>query len=97
MSSPAQGMRITLERVSAEPVVYRGQIEAAEASFPLAATVTESDASPDGLVAEAQVTGFDDARRAELERVVATMLRSAVRGARKDGRAPPRRIQRWRA
>jgi hypothetical protein len=91
-------MRITLDLAEVEPeIAYAGQIEAEGGSFPLRARVAEREGSPDGLAAVAEIEGYDEARRAELERIVATMVRSAVRGSRKDGRPAPRRIQRWRS
>ena len=98
MSGPQHGIRITLERCpggSDAMVAYDGQIEVGERRHPLVARVTESESAPDGLRAEASIEGL--AEREGLERVVATMVRSAVRSARKDGRPPPRRIRRWRA
>lgn len=97
MSAPARGISITLERAEdeGEALVYRGELRAAEGSRSVVVRVTPSPSAPDGLAAEARIDGATDGE-AGLERTIATMVRSSVRGARKDGRPPPRRIQRWR-
>jgi hypothetical protein len=58
--------------------------------------VATGAASADGLAATAQAGEAPAELRAELERLAAAMARAAVRGARKDGLPPPRRIRRWR-
>lgn len=98
---PAHGLRFVLERASSEEVLalYRGTIETAEQSVPIVITVRTDPSTPDGLGVEPRLDGptdWDDKRRTTLLRQAGIMARSAVRGARKDGLPPPRRIQRWR-
>lgn len=91
-------MRIVVERVAGDredvELVYEGRVETSDRAHRLVVRVAESEGSPDGLSAEAEIEGADVPDG--LPRQVASMVRSAVRTARKDGRPPPRRIQRWR-
>jgi len=100
---PAHGFRFVLERsTTAEALaLYRGAIEMPEQSVAIEVTVRQDPSTPDGLAVEPVLEGepprdWDEDRRRVLLRQVGTMARSAVRGAKKDGLPPPRRIQRWR-
>ncbi len=100
---PDHGLRFVLERASSEHTLahYRGAIETPNHSVPIEITVREDDTTPDGLGVEPRLgesgpPEWDEQKRATLLRQAGIMARSAVRGARKDGLPPPRRIQRWR-
>ena len=100
---PEHGLRFVLERSPDQHAlaVYRGAVETPDRSVPIEITVREDDATPDGLGVEPRLgepgpPEWDDEKRATLLRQAGIMARSAVRGARKDGLPPPRRIQRWR-
>ena len=95
---PDNGQRFVLdhERGSDEPFIYRGTVETAERSIAVEVRVRLATQSADGLDAVGSAPEAADEDRAELERLAAAMVRSALRSALKQGRRPPRRVKRWR-
>jgi hypothetical protein len=97
MTQAHGGVRYVLELAApVEPFTYRGRVELEGEAFELEVVVARSEATPDGLVASARAPTVPERYRATLERTVAAMARGAVRGALRDGTAPPRRLHRWR-
>jgi hypothetical protein len=95
---PENGQRFVLdhERGSEEPFIYRGSVETPERSVAIEVRVHTTAESADGLQAVGSAPEASDEDRAELERLAAAMVRSALRSALKQGRRPPRRVKRWR-
>jgi len=87
---------LTHERGSESPLIYSGRVETPERSLPIEVRVSVGAETADGLEAIAAMPEAAAEERAGLERVAAAMVRSAVRSALRQGRRPPRRIQRWR-
>ena len=101
---PEHGARLTLLRQAGDalgdgggpPVRYAGEVVSQDCRWPIAVEVRRDASSADGLAAEAEAPTMPDAERSVWQVQAARMVRAAVRRAKKDGLAAPRRIQRWR-
>lgn len=91
---PASGARFAVDRVDDEPgpgAVYRGFVHLPDADLPLVVRVGEA-----GATATVDAPAASPEARADLERVAASLVRTAARAPLAEGRRPPRRIVRWR-
>ena len=86
---PESGVRVAVERSleGGPPWRYAGEAATPEASHPVEATVDEA-----GRVTVTLGPGAPESLGAR----VRTLLQAACKNACDDGRAPPRRIVRWR-
>jgi hypothetical protein len=79
------------------PIRYAGELELGDAQYAISVVVDADEGAADGLASSASAPELPEDVRGPLERLAASMARKAVRGARKDGLRPPRRIRRWRS